>query len=263
MPRSFFPALAAALALSPLFPALPLGAQTILNTERFQLAQVEGPHLTLNLSATGRRGNTELFVADASGIVGLQRERHWTRVIFGGSYLRSDDTSILNNRFVQLRYSWIPNEQVQTFHFVQLQRNDNLRLRSRRLVGSGAQARVASGERRSLSLGTGAMVEWEELDADAVAPGINPETRALRMANLAVYRHELASGATILNILFFQPRFDDLGDLRVLNDLGITFPVTEQVRLTLTGEWRRDTRPPEALGRDDLILRAGVSLDFR
>ncbi len=263
------PALLAGLAALPCFAALPilaplpLEAQTILNTERFQLAEVDGPHLTLNLSATGRRGNTELFVADASGIAGIQRERHWTRVIFGGSYLRADETSILNNRFVQLRYSWIPNEQFQTFHFVQLQRNDNLKLRSRLLVGSGAQARVASGERRSLSLGTGAMLEWEELQADAVAPGVSPDTRALRMANLAVYRHDLASGATILNILFFQPRIDDFGDLRVLNDLGITFPVTEQVRLTFTGEWRRDTRPPEALGRDDLIFRAGVSIDFR
>jgi hypothetical protein len=245
-------ALAALLAL----PA-PGASQTILNTERFQLAEVEGPHLTVNLSATGRRGNSEVFLADASGIAGILRERHWTRLIFGGAYLNDGDRSLLDSRFVQLRYSWIPRSGFQTFHFVQAQQNETLRLRSRWLVGSGAQQRILSGERTSFSVGTGAMLEWERLDAEAVAPGEPTALDAVRMA------HRTETGVQILNILYFQPRFDAFNDQRILNDLGVTFPVTEAVRLTLSGEWRRDTRPPAGLERDDLVLKMGVALDFR
>jgi len=238
-------------------------AQTILNTERFQLNQVDGPHLTANLSFTGRRGNSEIFVADASGIAGILRGNHWTRLIFGGTYLSDGNRSLLDARFTQLRYSWSVRPRVQTFHFVQAQQNESLRLRSRWLVGSGAQADVLRGERSSLTLGTGAMLEFERLDPDAVAPGEPADRDAVRMANLGVLRHETESGVRILNIFYVQPRFDDFSDVRVLNDLGVTVPLNDQVRFTVSGEWRRDTRPPGELERDDLTLRMGISLDFR
>ncbi len=259
LPRNAF-ALALALALGA--PA-PSAAQTILNTERFQLSEVDGPHLTVNASATGRRGNSEIFVADASGIAGVVRGNHWTRVIFGGSYLRDGERSLLDARFVQLRYTWTARERLQTFHFAQAQQNESLRLRRRLLLGSGVQHRVLERERASLTLGTGAMLEWERLAPDAVDAGESNERNAVRMANLGVFRYRTQTGTEILNIVYLQPRFDAFPDLRILNDLGVTFPVTDGVRLTTSGEWRRDTRPPTNVKRDDLILRMGVSLDFR
>jgi hypothetical protein len=256
-------AAALALALVPLLAPAPSASQTILNTERFQLAQVEGPHLTLNLSGTFRRGNSEVLVADGSGIAGVLRERHWTRLIFGGTYLSDGERSLLDARFVQLRYSWIPSERIQTFHFVQAQQNESLRLRSRWLVGSGVQGQVLGSEQGSLVLGSGAMLEWERLDPNALEPDEPRARDAVRMANLGVLRYRTDTGVQVLNILYVQPRFDAPSDLRILNDLGVTFPVTEAVRLTLSGEWRRDTRPPAGLERDDLVLKAGLALDFR
>lgn len=238
-------------------------AQTILNTERFQLGEVQGPHLTTSLSVAGRSGNSEIFIADASGIAGLYSPQHWLRMIYGGTYLADGDRSLLDSRFLQLRYSWMPTERLQTFHFVQVQQNESLRLRSRWLVGSGVQRDIVRGERTSFSLGTGAMLEWERLDPDEIHPDDPTARDTVRMANLCVLRHETRNGVRILNITYFQPRFDDLGDFRVLNDLGITVPVTDKVRLTLSGEWRRDNRPPAALERDDLSFKMGIALDFR
>jgi hypothetical protein len=268
-PHPIFPTLAPAFSLPLALTALllaapaPSSSQTILNTERFQLLEVDGPHLTVSASATGRRGNSEIFVADASGIVGILRGNHWTRLIFGGSYLRDGERSLLDARFAQLRYTWSARERLQTFHFAQAQDNESLRLRRRLLLGSGVQYRVLETERASLTLGAGGMVEWERIAPDAVNPGEPTEGNAVRMANLGVFRYRTQSGTNILNVTYFQPRFDALGDQRILNDLGVTFPVTERVRLTMSGEWRRDTRPPPSLKRDDLVLRMGVSLDFR
>ncbi len=253
--------LATALALA-LVPGA-AGAQTILNTERFQLGEVQGPHLSASVALTGRTGNSEIFIADVSGIAGLYREPHWTRLIFGGTYLSDGDRSLLDSRFVQLRHSWQATDGLQTFHFVQVQQNESLRLRSRWLVGSGLQRDVLRAEHTSASFGTGAMLEWERLDPDAVHPDDPTARDSVRMANLLVLRHETARGLRILNILYFQPRFAAPADFRILNDLGCSLPVTETVRLTTSAEWRRDTRPPAGLKKDDLTLKVGVALDFR
>ncbi len=240
-----------------------LAAQTILNTERFQLSEVDGFHLSASFSMNGDRGNSEVLNIASSGIVGVLAGSHWTRFIFGGKFLSNEERSILDNRFGQIRYSYIFSDRTQSFHFVQAQRNETLRLRSRWLLGSGLRHTIVESERTSLSLGTGLMGEWERLNADAVGEGDPTESEALRMANQAIYSFELASGARILNILYFQPDITDFSDLRVLNDLGLVVPVTEHVRLTLSVEWRRDTRPPSELGKDDLTFSMSLGIDVR
>ncbi|TVP55458.1 MAG: DUF481 domain-containing protein [Gemmatimonadales bacterium] len=240
-----------------------LTAQTILNTERFQLSEVEGFHLSASFSMNGDRGNSEVLNIASSGIVGVLAGRHWTRFIFGGKFLSNEERSILDNRFGQVRYSYIFSDRTQSFHFVQAQKNETLRLRSRWLVGSGIRRTVVDGERSSLAVGTGLMGEWERLSDDAVGEGDPTESEALRMANQAIYSFELASGARIINILYFQPDVTDFSDLRVLNDLGLVVPITEHVRLTLSGEWRRDTRPPSELGKDDLTFSMSIGIDRR
>lgn len=238
-------------------------AQTILNTERFQLGEVRGPHLTADLSLTGRSGNSEIFVAEASGIAGLYSQAYWTRIIFGGSYLADGDRSLLDSRFAQIRHSWRPEARWHVVHFVQAQQNESLRLRSRWLAGTLLAGEVVHAGSTSLSLGSGAMLEWERLDPAAIAPDEPAARDRVRMTNVVVLRHRTEGGLRILNILYVQPRFDDLADLRILNDLGLGVPVGDHVRLTMSAEWRRDTRPPAGLERDDLTLKMGAALDFR
>ena len=112
------------------------------------------------------------------------------------------------------------------------------------------------------TFGTGAMLEWERLDPGAVDPGDPVARDTVRMANVGVLRYETERGLRVLNILYVQPRFDVPADMRILNDLGITVPVSERVRLSVSGEWRRDTRPPAKLKKDDLTLKWGIALDF-
>jgi hypothetical protein len=255
--------LAVASSLGAVFVPLPAAAQTILNTERFQLREVSGFHVSADLSANGQRGNSRILTVNSSGMTGLLTGRHWPRVIFGARYLSTRETALLDSRFVQLRYSYILDPRLRTFHFVQLQRTETLRLRSRWLLGSGIRRTLFEAEHGSFDLGTGLMGEWEELQPDAVGPEESTSLRALRMANLAVFSRDFASGARILNILYFQPDVSDFGDLRLLNDLGLFVPLTEHVRLTASVEWRRDTRPPGELESDDLSFSFGVGIDMR
>ena len=244
--------------------ALPLrgAGQTILNTERFQLEEVRGPHLSADVALSLKRGNAELLDLSTSGMVGTITGRHWPRAIFGGRYLSSEEASILDDQFLQLRYSYILGPATRTFHFVQAQKNQTLLLDSRWLLGSGIRRALIETEAVSLALGTGLMAEWERLDPDQLSAGDAPKESALRMANLMVLSWNFETGARILNILYVQPDVSDFGDLRVLNDLGLSMPLTDALRATVSLEWRRDSRAPAALSKDDLSLQAGFAIEL-
>ena len=183
--------------------------------------------------------------------------RHWPRLIFGGRYLSDEEGSILDDQFAQLRYSYILSPETRTFHFLQVQKNQTLLLESRWLLGSGLRRTVLETERASLSVGTGVMGEWERFDLSD-----SEKESALRMANLAVLSWSSATGARILNVLYVQPELRKLGDMRILNDLGLSMPLTAAFRATISLEWRRDTHPPAELSKDDVSLTAGFALDM-
>jgi hypothetical protein len=60
-----------------------------------------------------------------------------------------------------------------------------------------------------------------------------------------------------------QPDAGRPSDVRVLNDLGLILPVSDRFRVTLSGEWRRDSRPPAALRKDDLTFNVGIGIEVR
>lgn len=243
---------------------LPASGQVILNTERFQIEEVEGFHLGADLSASIQRGNTKVMDLSTSGIVGFSHQRHWPRLIFGGKYLRDDTRSILDQQFAQFRYSYILTPALQTFHFVQAQKNETLLLQSRWLVGTGLRYTAYRTDRTMIAAGTGVMGEWERLDRSRIEdPDEITTFDAIRMANLMVIRREFESGARLVNISYLQPDLGQFSDTRILNDLGLAVPITPHVNMTASMEWRRDTRPPANLERDDLTLRMGIGIDIR
>ncbi len=255
---SFIPGLLVLLFL--LVPA-PGSGQTILNVERFQRTAGEGVHAELDLSGSGQSGNTRLLDARVQGILGLVTEHHWSRIILGGRYLRqADQEPVLDNQFIQFRYSYLFSPRTRSFHFVQVQRNETLRLRDRFLIGSGLQRDVAVTENTTLSLGNGLMGEWEELDPEAVGPEDVVRARALRMAGVGVLRHTLSAGPELVNIFYVQPDITDFRDVRVLNDAALRVPLGGAFTVVLASEWRYDSRPPSVLRSYDLSYRIGVTI---
>lgn len=258
---ALLPALAPAL---PLVPSGALPAQTILNVERFQIGELEGGHAAIDLSGSGQLGNARVLEARMEGIAGRLGERHWPRIILGGRYLRErGEDPILDNRFVQLRYSWLLGPRARTFHFVQLQRNETLLLRSRWLAGSGARRTLLGGEKGSLDLGTGVMYEEERLDAGSLEPDEDSRTRTWRAANLLSAAYELDGGATFWNVAYFQPDLGSFADFRLLNEVALTFPLADPVTVVFSADWRHDSRPPALLRRNDVTFRTGVSIELR
>jgi putative salt-induced outer membrane protein YdiY len=237
-------------------------AQTILNVERLQPGDVEGWHYGVEGEFSLSRGNTE-YVDLLSGVVlGHRWSGDWLRMFVGLDYRSETGEGLENDRYLHVRHNHWWAERWQSFHFVQYQASHDGYLRRRALVGTGVRRRLVDGT-TTLDVGSGAMYEREDLDGARVTGDHPLEARVWRMANLVVATRQLSESVRLLGVAYVQPDLADFGDLRTLTDLSLLVALTEQVGLTLRGEWRRDSRPPGDRKRDDVVFRTGITVSFR
>jgi hypothetical protein len=255
--RFFLASLASALAL----PGY-AGAQTILNVERLQPTSVHGWHFGVEGAVDVARGNSDHTNIGGGLATGYRFEGDWLRLFAGLDY-KDEQGSLDNAQYLHVRYNhwWLP--RVQSFHFVQAQASHAGFLRDRYLVGSGVRLRMAGGERTTFDAGTGAMFEYEGLDAASLVDDHAAVERVVRMANLFVLNRRLSPAVRFVGVGYVQPRLDDFGDMRTLADLSVYIRLTESVDLAIRYQWRHDTRAPAGRRPDDVTFRSGLAVTFR
>ena len=237
-------------------------AQTILNVERLQPGDVSGWHWGVEGELTAARGNDRYVDLLAGVVTGVRGGDDWIRVFLGVEYNDEDPESTESERYVHVRYNRWWAERTQTFHFFQHQGSRAGRLQRRTLLGTGIRHRFVDGP-ITLDVGTGAMREWERLDPAQVVGDHPVESAVWRMANLVVATRSLTQSVRLVGVAYIQPDLAAWGDLRTLTDLSLQIALTENVDLTVRGEWRHDSRPPQAVRNDDLVLSTGFTVSFR
>lgn len=250
-------ALAAATAL-----AQDAAAQTILNVERLQPGDVRGWHWGVEGAFSVSRGNTEYLDVLAGVVVGHRWPDDWLRGFVGYDYRSETDEGLERDQYLHVRYNHWLAARWQTFHFIQLQASHENLLQQRVLLGSGVRHRILDGA-MTLDVGTGAMYEAEELDADRVVGDHPVDTEVWRMANLIVAVRPLTETVRLVGVGYIQPDLSAFDDVRTLTDLSLQIALTENVDLTVRGEWRHDSRPPENVVPDDVVVRTGFTFSFR
>ncbi len=259
--RRHAPALLPAFLLAPVL-ALPspLQGQAILNVERLQREEVSGAHGEIGARFGLKSGNTDLLQVGTDLGVGHLTDRHWIRFFTGLERLRQGGKDVLDNRYAHLRYSYRFSAHLSSFHFLQLQSNQNLLLQRRVLLGSGLRYRVLHGTRGHLDLGSGLMLEEERLAADKLQPGEDPRAETLRVANLIVGSGRLGEGNRWTVVVYYQPDARQLVDYRLLGEAGLRAQVTGALSMDMSLDWRHDSRAPAGLKKNDIGVRTGLTL---
>lgn len=238
-------------------------AQTILNVERLQSREARGWHAGVEGSLDVGRGNSDHTNLLAGVAAGYRWQADWLRLFAAMSYRDKDGGGLDNDRYLHLRYNHDWATKLQSFHFVQVQASRTSKLRDRLLVGSGLRLRLVGTDRTTFDVGAGAMVEREQLDAAGVLDEDPALTRTVRMTSLLVLDQRLRTDVRIVGVGYLQPRFDDFGDTRALSDLSLLIALTDEVDLAVRLQWRRDTRPPGGVERDDLSFTTGFTVALR
>ena len=234
--------------------------QAILNVERLKSEESTGFTGRVSSTLSLKAGNTEIVQIGGSLGLGLRKEEHWARGFAGLDWLQKGSEEILDNKYLHLRYNYIFRERLRTFHFLQLQTNQDLFLKRRLLLGSGVRYRLVEGGEAGLDIGSGLMMETEHLDPQKLSPGEDSTTEALRMANLLVGSGPIGDASKWTAVVYYQPALDGFEDYRLLGEAGLSVKVTDSLDLTVDLAWRHDSRAPVGLEEDDLGLKTGISL---
>jgi hypothetical protein len=238
----------------------PLWGQAILNVERLQRQDVSGAHGEMTARFALKSGNTDILQAGGDLGAGLLTERHWLRFFTGMERLRQGGKDVLDNRYAHIRYSYRFAPRLSSFHFLQFQTNQNLLLRRRWLLGSGLRHRALDGRVGRLDLGSGLMMEVEQLARGKLEPGEDPRTETLRMANFVVGSGDLGEGSRWTMVVYYQPDVTRLVDYRLLGEMGLSAQVTGALSMDTSLDWRHDSRAPAGLKRNDMGIRMGFTI---
>ena len=186
------------------------------------------------------------------------------RVFLTGSarFAERAQNAFINQAFVHVRWTGMWHERVGTDVFAQYQFNEFLRLRARAVAGTGVRVEIVHAPGFMMWGGSGYMFEYNLI---SVLPGAAdpPETFEHRWTNYLTMRLALLANRLLLqNTLYYQPRFDDFTDFRVLEEFEALSKVTELLALGATLSVLHDSAPPTGVKETDLRLISTLRLSF-
>jgi len=220
----------------------------------------EGWSGTVTADFTVQTGNTDLVQLGLAGRT-FQVKGNVTTLIVGNGGLgflsgdRFASSGLVHYRRTHRVTPWIRPE-----WYVQANYDRQQLLEFRSLLGAGFRTPVTAGDWGEFAAGTSIMIEDERLDLDATASHPT-STTGIRWSTLVSLRWT-PSSLVLTSTAYAQPRVDDLGDIRILQNLSVAAPVSERVALSLTFDLRFDSGPPDGLSAVDATLRTGVTLTY-
>jgi len=246
----------ALLVLLVLWPAL---ASASVNFEKRRRALVR-PGWSFGVDVRGgvRRGNINVLELGADEYVGFQGATHGF-LLLGEHRFRAQTLARAGLGFEDLPRSRLVNAHMGHLRFfrrlrpwlsaeafTQVEADELAVLRWRHLVGAGLRVRLFERQHAALYVGTAYVPELEVLDR-ALFLGqpsgdgpINVWHRVGQVIDARVGRGPVQ----LYNTFYVQPRVDEPGDLRMLEEAALVVALAEHVSIKLAASVRVDTRPP-------------------
>ncbi|MEM9291812.1 MAG: DUF481 domain-containing protein [Acidobacteriota bacterium] len=175
------------------------------------------------------------------------------------TFAEENDSVSKNRGFAHLRWTTMKNPRWGWEAFLQYQFNEFLRLDQRRLAGVGLRYAIDREEHRRIFLGLAVMSEFERLDLPDLTDD-EREVDTVRASSYLTLKGQSPRGAESPRFrygttIYVQPSLEDLGDLRLLNDNEIAFPISERVEISLSLSVLYDSEPPPGVESTDWRLR--------
>jgi putative salt-induced outer membrane protein YdiY len=240
-----------------------LNTSAIVNMEEMRVGPPKaGFSGHLDLSINGETGNTEKQQAGLGSRLQWQHGNTTDFIVLSYDYAESGNVRDTNKSFAHGRHvvQYRPRRAWEAF--AQIEENEFARLSFRGLLGAGLRFTLAEkDERLGFYLGTGAFWSRETLDEK---PGLTDHgSENFGRANLyLVYKHKLNSQLRLVSTTYYQPRLDNGGDYRALEQAGLAVKLTDDLNLKLTLDIAHDSRPPQSIDKTDTSYHTSLSYEF-
>lgn len=232
----------------------PLGA--MVNTESLrQGLDTNGVAAEIAFSYSVTQGNSDLVTFGLSPSLVWRTGRHLMFTINRLKTATADGGSLINNGFSHVRYNFEINRSLVYELFMQAQYDESQDLTARYLAGTGLRIRMINRSSMMLAIGVAGMYEYEKLKSGII-------DRVGRSSNYISFRGALNDRATVSGTVYFQPRWSDIGNLRILAESGIEAKISGHLSLTTMAGYRYDSEPPRGIKEYDLEVTGGLKVTF-
>ena len=220
-------------------------AQVNIESQRFQ--NKEGFSSFLSLGSEIKKGNNDVFDLKASGRLDHRNKSHHFFFVVSYEQGEANGEEYKNSSFIHVRETHMTFGAFGFELFAQAQNNQFNDLKLRQLLGGGLRLEHKKEKSYVISMGLGAMSEYEEL-ISSVGEGYT-----FRSTNYISARKEMVERKVILFLIgYYQPKFFDFSDYRILSDAGFEFKIQDQLSVTNSMRFSYDSRPPSEITTYDL-----------
>ena len=235
-----------------------------------------GFSINLDTAMSLARGNIETFDFTAAGRVqyqtlyparpaapGLPPNLPYLkqRVLVAGSGRYSDvaGTPVVSQTFLHMRWTGMWHPKIGSDAFVQHQADRFFRLQRRMLAGAGVRVDIVHHPTFLWWGGSAYMLEYERINVKPGAPD-DPETLSHRWTNYLTERLAITDYLFLQSTTYYQPRFDDFTDFRILEVVEGTAKVTDMLGFGLALSILHDSAPPTGVKNTDLRMTTNIHL---
>lgn len=211
----------------------------------------------VGLQIGGATGNSDFFTGGGAANISYNTQTYSILVLGDGLLGFRDGKSFSNQGLAHLRYTWTKPPRFQPETFGQLDYARSRKLTFRSLIGGGLRILLHDSDIYSFTIGNSLMWEREHLNVDPLDP--HPaRTSVIRSSNYVNF--QIKKKATITLTGYYQVIPNDMGDVRILGNLQIASQVAGPLQQVTTVRYRRDSRPPLGIKKNDLTIGTSFAL---
>ncbi len=240
--------------LSILTPLLVVQAQ--INTEKMrESAWREGWNAKVGMNLALRQGNVEKSAYNLDGILGWKHKSHLIFAKVAAEFEEASNSRVTNAGFLHIRYNLQLKTRITPEIFTQYQFDDNLRLKSRILIGAGLRMGGNISPKLFMAWGSGYVWEQEFYQQNQILT-------TPRWTNYQVVRWTPEPPFEIANTFYIQPAFTDFGFFRIIDEGSFRVKLSKRIILRITLNYRYDSQPIMQfnLKKSDINLSNGLEI---
>ena len=216
----------------------------------------EGLSLEIGAGFLGQSGNNNVLTGDLKTDFHYKINDNYFFVKLETAKGKKDDEYFVDNSFAHMRLTKMYSQYIGGEIFTQIQNDKFKKLSIRQLNGLGIRSEVFKGEKDIVSLGIGAMTDYEFIEKIS-----NFDYRGTSYISVAHgFDKEKRNQLTIVG--YYQPLFNKPEDYRINAELNLKSSLIEtlNISLELSVVYLYDTNPPVEVLTNDLIIKTGLLL---
>lgn len=211
----------------------------------------------IGLQIGGATGNSDFFTGGGAANISYNTLTYSILLLGDGLLGFRDGKRFSNQGLAHIRYTWTKPRRFQPEAFVQSDYNLSRSLTFRALAGGGLRTILYEDDTYSFTIGNSFMWEREHLDLDPIDPHPT-HTDVIRSSNYVNFKVQKKATLTLTGYYQFIP--NEPGDVRILGNLQIASRVAGPLQQVTTIRYRRDSRPPLGIHKNDLTIGTSFAI---